>query len=116
MGARTQFICSRSRVNNPEMREIMRTPTYLSANELKLRMRMAPGFLGLQKLLVIYTSLVDPRSPHEIARHTGLSESTVNRIIEDYNENGAESLEVPKPSYHGRKPWVYGVHSRCPLR
>ncbi len=97
---------------NPEMREIMTTPTYLSANELKLKMRMTPGFLGLQKLLVIYTSLVDPRPTHEIARHTGLSESTVNRIIADYNENGAESLEGTKPPFRGRKPCVYGVHSR----
>ncbi len=72
----------------------MAAPRYLSPNELRLKMRMMPGFLELQKMLVVYTSMVDPRSPEEIARHTGLSESTVNRIIAEYNENGVESLKA----------------------
>jgi DNA-binding MarR family transcriptional regulator len=54
---------------------------------------MSSGFLKLQKWLVIYNLLVDPRPLAEIARHTGLSESSVYRIISEYNNNGPDSIE-----------------------
>jgi hypothetical protein len=67
--------------------------SYLSADEVKMKMRMSSGFLRFQKWLVIYNLLVDPRPLAEIARHTGLSESSVYRIIADYNNGGPESIE-----------------------
>ena len=88
----------------------MAAPRYLSASELKLKMRMTPGFLEVQRLLVIYTSLVDPRSPEEIARHTGLSESTVIRIIAEYNEIGSESLEMAKSVCHAKNSSAFGAN------
>ena len=67
---------------------------YLSADEVKMKMRMSSGFLKFQKWLVIYNLLVDPRPLTEIARHTGLSESSVYRIVVEYNDGGPESIEA----------------------
>jgi hypothetical protein len=66
---------------------------FLSADEVKMKMRMSSGFLKFQKWLVIYNLLVDPRPLEEIAMHTGLSESSVYRIISEYNDGGPESIE-----------------------
>ena len=66
---------------------------YLSADEVRMKMRMSSGFLRFQKWLVIYNLLVDPRPLEEIAMHTGLSESSVYRIISEYNNGGPESIE-----------------------
>jgi hypothetical protein len=67
---------------------------YLSADEVRMKMRMSSGFLRFQKWLVIYNLLVDPRPLAEIARHTGLSESSVYRIIAEYNDGGPEAIEA----------------------
>ena len=66
---------------------------YLSVDEVRMKMQMSSGFLRFQKWLVIYNLLVDPRPLAEIARHTGLSESSVYRIIAEYNNGGPESIE-----------------------
>jgi len=66
---------------------------HLSADEVRLKMRMSTGFLRFQKWLVIYNLLIDPRPVAEIAMHTGLSESSVYRIIDEYNNEGPESIE-----------------------
>ena len=66
---------------------------YLSADEVRMKMQKSSGFLKLQKWLVIYNVLVDPRPLAEIARHTGLSESSVYRIISEYNNSGPDSIE-----------------------
>ncbi|MDR3556337.1 MAG: helix-turn-helix domain containing protein [Syntrophobacteraceae bacterium] len=76
---------------------------YLSAEEIKMKMRMSTGFLRFQKWLVIYNLLVDPRPLAEIARHTGLSESSVYRIVAEYNDAGPESVETIGDM--GRKAW-----------
>jgi hypothetical protein len=76
---------------------------YLSADEVRMKMRMSSGFLRFQKWLVIYNLLVDPRPAAEIARHTGLSESSVYRIIAEYNNGGPESIE--SIGKMGRHPW-----------
>jgi hypothetical protein len=67
---------------------------HLSLDELRMRMQTSPGFLTLQKLLVIYNFIVHPRPLSQIAMHTGLSESTVYRIISDYKMLGAEALGI----------------------
>jgi hypothetical protein len=66
---------------------------YLSLNEIKMKMQMTAGFMKMQKWLVIYNVLADPRSISEIAMHTGLSEGSVHRIIEEYNRLGPDALE-----------------------
>ena len=76
---------------------------YLSADEVRMKMRMSSGFLKFQKWLVIYNLLVDPRPLEEIARHTGLSESSVYRIIAEYNNGGPETIEAMGTL--GPQPW-----------
>ena len=80
---------------------------YLSADEVRMKMRMSGGFLRFQKWLVIYNLLVDPRPLAEIARHTGLSESSVYRIIAEYNNAGPESIE--SIGNMGRHAWFEQV-------
>jgi hypothetical protein len=76
---------------------------HLSADEIRMRMRMSTGFLKFQKWMVIYNLLVDPRPLAEIARHTGLSESSVYRIIAEYNNDGPDSIDAI--SKMGRYAW-----------
>lgn len=81
---------------------------HLSVDEIKMKMQMRAGFLKFQKWMVIYNMIVDPRPISEIAKHTGLSEASVYRIITEYNDAGPESLEAfrkmsPPPVYeHAR--------------
>lgn len=67
---------------------------HLSVDEVKMKMMMTAGFLKMQKWLVIYNAIIDPRPISEIARHTGLSEGSVLRIIAEYNDGGPESIEL----------------------
>jgi hypothetical protein len=75
------------------MNDTLKIANHLSSGEVRLRMRMSGGFLRLQKWLVVYNAIVDPRPVSEIARHTGLSEGTVRRVIDEYNSLGPDSLE-----------------------
>jgi hypothetical protein len=67
---------------------------HLSAEEVRMKMQMSSGFFKFQKWLVIYNLLVDPRPLAEIAMHTGLSESSVYRIISEYNNDGPDSIDA----------------------
>lgn len=67
--------------------------SHLSLDEVKMKMRMTGGLFKMQKWLVIYNAIIDPRPVSEIALHTGLSESSVTRIIAEYNRMGPEALE-----------------------
>jgi DNA-binding MarR family transcriptional regulator len=74
--------------------EIINLEDHLSLNEIRIKMQTRPGFLTMQKWLVIYNVIVHPRSLSEIAMHTGLSESTVYRIVSDYNQLGPEAFDI----------------------
>jgi len=67
---------------------------HLSLDEVKMKLQMMAGSMKIQKWLVIYNAIVDPRPISEIARHTGLSEASVYRIISDYNNRGPEAIEA----------------------
>lgn len=45
---------------------------------------------------MIWNALVDPRLAAQIARHTGVSVSTVHNVISIYNRFGPEAVEVSK--------------------
>ena len=77
------------------MTETKKVAGHLSLDEVRLRMQMMAGHLKVQKWLVIYNAIVDPRPISEIAKHTGLSEASVYRIIAEYNTKGPEALETP---------------------
>ena len=66
---------------------------HLTLDEIKMKMQMTAGFLKMQKWLVIYNAIIDPRPIPEIAKHTGLSEASVYRIIAEYNDRGPEAIE-----------------------
>ena len=72
--------------------ESTRIVRHMSADEVRLKMQMTAGFLRMQKWLVIYNAIIDPRPVEEIAMHTGLSEASVLRIIAEYNTSGPESI------------------------
>ncbi len=75
------------------MIDVERLKGHMSADQIKMKMWTTAGFRKVQKWLVIYNILVDPRPVAEIAKHTGLSEGSVYRIIADYNKMGPEGLE-----------------------
>ncbi len=66
---------------------------HLSVGEIKMKMQMSGGFFKFQKWMVIYNLMIDPRPIAEIAKHTGLSESSVYRIISEYNSSGPDSID-----------------------
>lgn len=67
---------------------------HLSLDEIMIKMQTRPGFLTMQKWLVIYNFIVHPRPLAQIAMHTGLSEATVYRIVLDYNKLGPEAFSI----------------------
>ena len=69
---------------------------HLSLDEIRMKMQSRPGFLMMQKWLVIYNFIVHPRPLSQIAMHTGLSEATVYRIVSDYNRLGPEAFDVSR--------------------
>ena len=78
------------------MIDATRIADHLSLDEVKMKMQMTAGFMKMQKWLVIYNAIIDPRPVSEIAKHTGLSEASVYRIISEYNQLGPEALESAK--------------------
>lgn len=76
------------------MVETSRIKDHLSAEQIRMRMQMSAGFMKMQKWLVIYNAIIDPRPVSEIAKHTGLSEGSVYRIISEYNSAGPEALDA----------------------
>jgi hypothetical protein len=67
---------------------------HLSLDEVKMKLQMMAGSKQIQKWLVIYNAIIDPRPVSEIAKHTGLSEASVRRIISEYNDCGPEAIET----------------------
>jgi len=67
---------------------------HLPLDEIKIKMQTRPGFLTMQKWLVIYNIIVHPRPLSQIALHTGLSEATVYRTISDYNRLGTAAFDI----------------------
>ena len=74
--------------------EIINLEDHLSLSDIRIKMQTRPGFLTMQKWLVIYNLIVHPRPLSQIAIHTGLSESTVYRIVSDYNRLGPEAFDI----------------------
>lgn len=66
----------------------------LPLDEIRIQMQTRPGFLTMQKWLVIYNFIMHPRSLWQIATHMGLSEATVYRIVFDYNKPGPEAFDI----------------------
>jgi transposase len=74
---------------------ITRAASHLSVDEVKERMNMDARPWVRQHWWIIYNALVAPRKAEEIALHTGVSATTVHRVISTYNRLGAAALETP---------------------
>ncbi len=69
------------------------TKNHLTLSEVKMKVQMTAGSLKIRKWLVIYNVIIDPRPVSEIALHTGFSETSVQRIIAEYDRIGPEAIE-----------------------
>jgi transposase len=71
---------------------ITRAASHLSVDEVKERMRTDGRPWVRQHWWIIYNALVAPRKAEEIARHTGVSATTVHRVIATYNRLGPAAI------------------------
>jgi len=77
------------------MGKVTKSIPHLSKEEVQERIKATVGFWRVQKWLVIWNALVDPRPAGEIALHTGLAEQTVHNLISQYNRLGPAAVEGP---------------------
>ena len=76
------------------MARITRAALHVSVEEVKARMIHDTNPLYRQRWIIIYQALVDPREAKDIAKHTGVSVSTVHKLISTYNRQGVSAVET----------------------
>lgn len=76
------------------MSRITKASDKLSEVEIIDKIKNTVGFWRVQKWLVVYNALVDPRSSEEIAKHLAVSRSFVNKTVSEYNRFGTKSIET----------------------
>lgn len=74
---------------------ITRAASHLSVDEVKERMNTDARPWVRQHWWIIYNALVAQRKAEEIALHTGVSATTVHRVISVYNRQGPAAMETP---------------------
>ena len=74
---------------------ITRAASHLSVDEVKARMNTEVRPWVREHWWIIYNALVAPRKAEDIALHTGVSATTVHRVISTYNRLGPPALETP---------------------
>src|SRR5258707_15162125 len=72
---------------------ITRAASHLSVDEVKERMKTERRAWVRQHWWIIYNALVAPRKADEIALHTGVSATTVHRVIGRWNRLGTAAIE-----------------------
>src|SRR2546421_4197399 len=72
---------------------ITRAASHLSVDEVKERMKTERRAWVRQHWSIIYNAQVSPRKADEIALHTGVSATTVHRVIARYNRFGPAVIE-----------------------
>jgi transposase len=77
------------------MGKFTKSISHLSKEEIQERIKTTVGFWRVQKWLVIWNALVDPRPAREIALHTGLAEQSVHNLVSRYNRLGPEAVAGP---------------------
>src|SRR4030042_24304 len=77
------------------MGKVTKSIPHLSKEECQERIKATVGLWRVQKWLVIWNALVDPRPAGEIALHTGLAEQSVHNLISRYNRLGPDAVEGP---------------------
>ncbi len=74
---------------------ITRAASHLSVDEVEARMKTDTCPWVRQHWWIIYHALVAPQKAEEIALHTGVSATTVHRVISTYNRQGPAAMETP---------------------
>ncbi len=77
------------------MGKITKVVSHLSQKDVLEKIKGTVGFWRVQKWLVIWNALVDPRPAEKIAIHTGLAKQTVHNLVSSYNRRGAEAVSGP---------------------
>src|SRR5947199_5234836 len=94
---------------------ITRAAAYLSVDEVKERMKTERRAWVRHHWWIIYNALVAPRKADEIALHTGVSPTTVHRLIAKYNRLGPAAIEQsPKAGRH--QEYLTIEHERTSLQ
>ena len=98
------------------MGKVTKSIPHLSKEEIQERIKATVGFWRVQKWLVIWNALVDPRPAREIALHTGLAEQSVHNLISRYNRLGpevgggaGEGWKAPLLFELGRRGFVFRI-------
>jgi transposase len=87
--------CGRKEWKTGMGHRITRAASHFSVEEVKERMNTDARPWVRQHWWIIYNALVAPRKAQEIALHTGVSVTTVHRVISTYNRLGAAAVETP---------------------
>lgn len=74
---------------------VTRAASHVPLEEVKRRMARDPRFWVRQRWWIIYKALIAPRKAEESAQHTGVSVTTVRRVISGYNRLGLVAIETP---------------------
>ena len=87
--------CSKNYQGGSHGKSYQDSNPHLSKEEIQERIKATVGFWRVQKWLVLWNALVDPRPAREIALHTGIAEQSVHNLISRYNRLGPEAVEGP---------------------
>jgi transposase len=74
---------------------VTRAVSHFPLEEVKRRMTRDSRFWVRQRWWIIYNAMIAPRKAEEIAQHTGVSVTTVRRVIASYNRLGLIAIETP---------------------
>ena len=67
----------------------------LDVETVKQKVKLASSYWDRQKWLGGYNALADPRTSAEIARHCGVSQRFVSKVIQQSNRPGENGLSTP---------------------
>jgi hypothetical protein len=84
--------------------KITKSISHLSKEEVQERIKATVGFWRVQKWLVIWNALVDPRPAGESALHTGPAEQSVHNLISRNHRLGQDAVEGPGQGGRGAAP------------
>src|SRR5207245_10563793 len=74
---------------------VTRAAAHVTVEEVKRRMKMDPRSWVRERWGIIYHALMSRSLAEEIARDTGVSVTTVRRVISTYNRLGLAAIETP---------------------
>lgn len=76
------------------MGQVTQACPHLDLETIKQKVKLASSYGDRQKWLVVYNALADPRTSAQIARHCGVSQGFVRKVIQQYNCTGGNGLST----------------------